>query len=146
MTFSTNAGSTTRGCLQSRRTAEAGQRQSIRTTQKPCRSTGSRASRAVRRRIYWRVDTDEIRSSEELYRILELDRDTPLTLARVADRVHPEDITSLNEQIAQARRSGIAFDTEMRLKVPDGTFKYLRMTAYGARAREGELEYVGAGT
>jgi signal transduction histidine kinase len=94
--------------------------------------------------FYWRVDTDEIRSSEELYRILELDRDKPLTLARIADRVHPEDIAALNEQVAQARRSGVALDTELRLKASDGTFKYLRMAAYGVRAREGELEYVGA--
>ena len=94
--------------------------------------------------FYWRVDTDEIRSSDELYRILELDRDTPLTLSRIAVRVHPEDIASLNEQVAQARRSGVALETELRLKVGGGTFKYLRMTAYGARAREGELEYVGA--
>jgi PAS domain S-box-containing protein len=94
--------------------------------------------------FYWRVDTDEIRSSEELYRILELDPGAPLTLARLAERVHPEDIASLNEQVAQARRSGVALDTELRLKVGGGTFKYLRMTAYGARAREGELEYVGA--
>jgi PAS domain S-box-containing protein len=94
--------------------------------------------------FYWRVDTDELRSSEELCRILELDRDTPLTLKRIADRVHPEDSAALNEQIALARRSGIALDTEVRLKLSDDTFKCLRMTAYGARALEGELEYVGA--
>jgi PAS domain S-box-containing protein len=94
--------------------------------------------------FYWRVDTDEIRSSEELYRILELDRDTPLTFARLAAQVHPEDIASLNEQVAQARNRGVALDTEVRLKVAGGAVKYLRMTADGALTRDGELEYVGA--
>ena len=94
--------------------------------------------------FYWHVDTDEIRSSEEIHRILELGLDTPLTMARLADRVHPEDVASLNERVLQARHRGAALDTEVRVKVTDGTFKYLRMTAYGAQTREGELEYVGA--
>src|SRR5712692_8414987 len=40
----------------------------------------------------WRVETDEIEFSEQLYRIFELDPDVPVTLERIGSRVHPEDI------------------------------------------------------
>jgi PAS domain S-box-containing protein len=93
--------------------------------------------------FYWRVETDEIRSSEQVYRILELDRDVPLTLTRIVSRVHPEDVTALTERVAQARASGVDLDYEMRLKTSKGASKYLRMTAYGTRGRDGDLEYVG---
>jgi len=94
--------------------------------------------------FYWRADTDEIRSSEELYRILEFEQGSPVTLGRIAGRVHPEDIPLLNEKVARARAGGSDLDYEMRLRMADASFKYLRMTAYGTRDRDGGLEYVGA--
>ena len=38
----------------------------------------------------WRLDTDEITFSEQLYRIFEFDRDVAVTLGRMGGRVHPE--------------------------------------------------------
>ena len=43
----------------------------------------------------WRVATDEITWSEQLYRIYELRSGVPVTLDLIRGRVHPEDITLL---------------------------------------------------
>jgi PAS domain S-box-containing protein len=92
----------------------------------------------------WRLDTDEITFSEQLYRIFEFDQDSPVTLAQIGSRVRPEDIPLLSEKIDLARRGIINHDYEIRLQMPDGKIKYLRTSAYGARDRHGRPEYIGA--
>jgi PAS domain S-box-containing protein len=92
----------------------------------------------------WRLDTDEITFSEQLYRIFEFDQESPLTLAQIGSRVHPEDIPLLSEKIDLARRGFTNHDYEIRLQMPDGKIKYLRTSAYGARDRHGRPEYIGA--
>ena len=44
----------------------------------------------------WRVATDEITWSEQLYRIFEFDQGVPVTLELIGTRVHPEDIPLLS--------------------------------------------------
>src|SRR6266852_1787812 len=44
----------------------------------------------------WRLDTDEITFSEQLYRIFEFDQDSPVTLAQIGSRVHTEDTPLLS--------------------------------------------------
>src|SRR5467141_3149662 len=92
----------------------------------------------------WRVDTDEITWSEELYRIFEFDRDAPVTLELIGSRVHPEDIPLLSEKMDLARRNINDHDYAIRLRMPDGRVKYLRTKSYGIRDRDGRLEHVGA--
>jgi PAS domain S-box-containing protein len=53
--------------------------------------------------FFWRVDNDEVRFSAELYRLFEFEQDSPLTIERIAARVHPEDIPLLQEKIERAR-------------------------------------------
>src|SRR5260221_10593797 len=43
----------------------------------------------------WRLDTDEITFSEELYRIFEFDCDAAVMLEQIVGRVHPEDVPLL---------------------------------------------------
>jgi len=92
----------------------------------------------------WRLDTDEITFSEQVYRIFEFDQDSPVTLAQIASRQHPEDIPLLSEKIDLARRGITNHNYEIRLQMPDGRIKYLRTSAYGARDRHGRPEYIGA--
>src|SRR6267378_2733724 len=92
----------------------------------------------------WRLDTDEITFSEELYRIFEFDYDTPVTLEQIVGRVHPEDIPLLSEKMDLARRNINDHDYAIRLRMPDGRVKYLRTKSYGIRDRDGRLEHVGA--
>jgi C4-dicarboxylate-specific signal transduction histidine kinase len=92
----------------------------------------------------WRLDTDEITFSEELYRIFELDCDAPVMLEQIVGRVHPEDIPLLSEKMDLARRNINDHDYAIRLRMPDGRVKYLRTKSYGIRDRDGRLEHVGA--
>src|ERR1700720_4726511 len=54
----------------------------------------------------WRLDTDEITFSEQLYRTFEFDRDSPVTLERIRSRIHPEELPLLSEKIERARAAG----------------------------------------
>src|ERR1700681_2712882 len=92
----------------------------------------------------WRLDTDEITFSEELYRIFEFDYDAPVTFEQIVGRIHPEDVPLLSEKMDLARRNINDHDYAIRLRMPDGRVKYLRTKSYGIRDRDGRLEHVGA--
>src|SRR5216683_5156881 len=92
----------------------------------------------------WRVETDEIRFSEQLYRIFELDPDVPVTFERIGSRVHPEDIPLLTEKMDLARRDINDHEYGIRLRMPNGSIKYLRTKSYGIRDRDGRLDHIGA--
>lgn len=92
----------------------------------------------------WRVTTDEIRWSEQLYRIFEFDQGMPVTLELIGSRVHPGDIPLLHDMIERARGAGTDFEYEHRLQMPDQSIKYLHIVAHGTRDHDGRLEYIGA--
>jgi PAS domain S-box-containing protein len=92
----------------------------------------------------WRVDTDDVTFSEEAYRIFEFEKDAPVTLEQIAGRVHPEDIPLLSETVAAARSGGGDQDYEIRLRMLDGSVKYLHTISHGIRDREGRFECIGA--
>jgi PAS domain S-box-containing protein len=92
----------------------------------------------------WRLDTDEITFSEQLYRTFEFDRDAPVTLERIGSRVHSEDIPLLTDKIEAARSGSSVLSYEIRLRMPNGSVKYLRTIARGTRDRDGRPEIIGA--
>jgi signal transduction histidine kinase len=92
----------------------------------------------------WRVATDEITWSDQLYRIFEFDQGMPVTLELIGTRVHPEDLPLLHDMIERARCAGTDFEHEHRLLMPDQSIKYLHMVAHGTRDEDGRLEYIGA--
>ncbi|MGO9084823.1 MAG: PAS domain S-box protein [Candidatus Sulfotelmatobacter sp.] len=92
----------------------------------------------------WRVDRNEVTFSEEAYRIFEFEKDTPVTLERIGNRVHPEDIPLLTEKIQRAQGGDSDHDYEIRLQMPDGSVKFLHTISRGIRDREGRLEIIGA--
>ena len=92
----------------------------------------------------WRVATDEITWSEQLYRIFEFDQSVPVTLELISTRVHPEDIPLLNDAIERARGDGGDFEYELRLQIPDHSVKYLHIVTHATRDEDGQLEYIGA--
>ena len=92
----------------------------------------------------WRVTTDEITWSDQLYRIFEFDQGTPVTLGLIGTRVHPEDIPLLRDMIERARGAGEDFEYERRLQMPDQSIKYVHIVAHGTRDADGRLEYIGA--
>jgi signal transduction histidine kinase len=94
--------------------------------------------------FYWRVPTDEITWSEQLYRIFGFDRGALVTPELIGSRVHPEDIPLLHDTIERARGAGTDFECEYRLLMPDDSVKCLHMVAHGTRDEDGRLEYTGA--
>jgi PAS domain S-box-containing protein len=92
----------------------------------------------------WRVATDEITWSEQLYRIFEFDQGVPVTLELIGARVHPEDIPLFYEMIDRARSDGSDFEYERRLQMPDHSVKYLHVVAHATRDQDGQLVYIGA--
>jgi signal transduction histidine kinase len=92
----------------------------------------------------WKVATDEITWSEQLYRIFEFDQSVLVTLERMGTRVHPDDMPMLNDMIERARAAVSDFEYGHRLLMPDHSIKFLHLTAHGVRDNQGRLEYIGA--
>jgi len=94
----------------------------------------------------WRVATDEITWSEQLYRIYEFEIGAPVTLEMIRTRVHPEDVSLLEKMrmVDQARGRADAFEWQYRLMMPDRSIKYLHAVAHATRDRDDQLEYIAA--
>jgi PAS domain S-box-containing protein len=91
----------------------------------------------------WRVPTDEVIWSEQLYRIFQIDRDAQVTFELIGTRIHPEDLSLFQEHVERSRRDGSNMQLEFRLQMPDGAVKYVHVVAH-TRGDHGELEYIGA--
>jgi PAS domain S-box-containing protein len=92
----------------------------------------------------WRVATDEITWSEQLYRIYELQSSVPVTLELIRTRVHPDDLTLYEKMVEEARNSGNDFEWQYRLLMPDHSIKYMHALAQATRDQNGQLEYIAA--
>ena len=92
----------------------------------------------------WRIATDEITWSDQLYRIYELDPGTTITLDVIRTRVHPEDLTLYEKMVEQARNGSDDFEWQYRLLMPDRSIKYLHAVAHLIGDGNGELEYIAA--
>jgi len=91
----------------------------------------------------WRVPTDEITWSEQLYRIFQIERDVRVTFELIGTRIHPEDLSVFQEHIERSRRDRSDVQLEFRLRMPDGAVKYVHVAAH-IRGDHGQLEYIGA--
>jgi C4-dicarboxylate-specific signal transduction histidine kinase len=94
--------------------------------------------------FFWGTATAEIRASEQVHHIFDLDPALPLTLDLMETRVHPDDLPLFHERIEQARSALSDIDFEPRLQIPDGSVKYVNVMAHGIREHAGQLEYIGA--
>ena len=94
--------------------------------------------------LSWRVPSDEIVWSEQVYQIFEFEQGSPVTLERIATRVHPEDVPLLFDMIGRARNSSSSFEYEHRLLMPDRSVKFVHLVAHATWDRDDGLEYVGA--
>jgi len=103
---------------------------------------GQRLSRAGT--FSWRVETGEIRWSEELYRIFDFAPDLTVTLELIGSRVHLEDLPMLGEMIDRAKRGDNHFEYEHRIVMPGGSTKYIHLIGHAVRDAEGHVEYFGA--
>jgi signal transduction histidine kinase len=92
----------------------------------------------------WKVATDEITWSEQLYRIYEMELGVPVTIDVLRDRAHPEDLILLQQIFQQARDGTNDLEWQYRLVMPDRSIKYLHAVAHATSTRDGQPEYIAA--
>jgi PAS domain S-box-containing protein len=92
----------------------------------------------------WQVDTDELSFSEELNRMFEFEPNTDPTFDQLGARVHPDDLPLLAHNQALVRAGLDNPEYEIRLRMPDGRVKWMRVFARVSRRKDGRLECLGA--
>jgi PAS domain S-box-containing protein len=92
----------------------------------------------------WRVETDQLTFSEELRRIFEFEPTGVVTIERIRARVHPEDHPLLVAKMERARAGRENPEYELRLRLPDGRLRHLRVFGRLIRDEDGRLECLGA--
>ena len=94
--------------------------------------------------FFWHAATVEITASEQVYQIFDLDPMLPLTLEVMATRIHPDDLPLFHAGVEQTRSALSHGDFESRLRMPDGSVKYVHIILQGIEDNAGEREYIGA--
>lgn len=90
----------------------------------------------------WRVESEDMRWSNQLYRIFEFSPGTPISFKRIGSRVHPEDLFIIEDMMARASESrGLRYDA--RLLMPDGRVKHLHLAGRATVNPAGGVEYIG---
>ncbi|MFZ0266443.1 PAS domain S-box protein [Caulobacter sp.] len=92
----------------------------------------------------WRLDTDELAFSNELRRIFEFAPQGEVTFEHIVERVHDEDQAFLADNMADVRSGLDKPEYEIRLKMPDGRIKYVRVFGRIFRHADGRSECLGA--
>ena len=86
---------------------------------------------------------DDHRWSDEAFRIFEFDPNTRITVQRVRDRVHPEDLPGFDSVIAQGM-TGEDVDFYFRIVTTQGTVKHVRGMARVMEQTAGRPLFIGA--
>ena len=92
----------------------------------------------------WNPSTGELLWSDETFRVFQCERTTTPTVDFVLSRVHPEDRDAVREHLDRASRSGEGFDLEHRLRMPDGSSKYVHVVTHPLNNASGNREFVGS--
>jgi PAS domain S-box-containing protein len=91
----------------------------------------------------WRVSSGEIFWSDETFRIFEFVPSSKVSMPMILERVHPQDMPSVEMAIGAASR-GEGIDLEHRLVMPDGRIKYLHVVGKAESGETGDIEVIGA--
>lgn len=92
----------------------------------------------------WQLDTDEFKFSAELRRLFEFAPEIRVTLDQIAERVHPDDLGLLAENVASIRAGFDNPEYDIRMLLPDGRIKHMRVLGRVFRQPDGRLECLGA--
>jgi signal transduction histidine kinase len=92
----------------------------------------------------WLTSTDEIKWSDQTYRIFEVPPATPVTFELIGTRIHPEDSAAFLALVERCRGGGEDFEFECRLALPSDSIRHLHVLAHASRERHGGVEYIGA--
>ncbi len=86
---------------------------------------------------------DDHNWSEEAYRIFEFDPATKVTVQRIRDIIHPDDLPSFDSVIARGL-SGVNVTFAFRIVTARGAVKHVRGVAHAIEPQEGRPMFVGA--
>lgn len=92
----------------------------------------------------WNVASGELFWSGESFRIFGYDASVKPTIQLALQRVHPEDLSMVQEAVDRASREGSSVDLEHRLLMLDGSIKHVRVIGHALDNRPGSSEIVGA--
>ncbi|WP_176477976.1 PAS domain S-box protein [Mesorhizobium sp. WSM3862] len=92
----------------------------------------------------WLVATGEIVWSDQLRRIFAFDTNELVTIDLIASRIHPDDLPLMSDFLQRAQRGDRDLDYQHRIRMSDGTVKYLHLIAHLAGDSPERLEYIGA--
>ena len=93
----------------------------------------------------WIPASGEIVWSSETFRIFDCDPAITPTVEIVLQRVHPDDRSLVQQLIDRASRTGLDWDLDHRLLMPDGSVKHLHVVAHAVKNdSRGEVSFVGA--
>ena len=92
----------------------------------------------------WSVVSGDFYWSEETYNIVESDRSAKPTMDLILQIVHPDDRGFVRHTLDEATRKKADFDIELRLLMPGGRVKHVRIV--GRAMKTGDLDFVGAVT
>lgn len=85
--------------------------------------------------------TNEIYWSEEVYRIFELDPETFVPTAKNYVRLfHEDDRPAIKHALKTCADNGMQLALDLRVVLPDGTFKFVNVHAYYQYRESGEIE------
>jgi len=82
--------------------------------------------------------------SEEVYRIYGFDRTSELSLERIFQNIHPDDVDTVRDLAARMSAKNEDFDLEHRIVMPDGSIKNLRIVVHAVVGEAGGRKFIGA--
>ncbi len=91
----------------------------------------------------WNPLTGDIVWSDETFRIFEFAPSSKVSLPMILQRVHSQDMPSVEMAMAAATRAE-GIDLECRLLMPDGKIKYLHVVGKAESGETGDIEVIGA--
>jgi PAS domain S-box-containing protein len=94
----------------------------------------------------WKPDDGELVWSDETYRIFEYGSTVKPTVDAALRRIHPEDRALVRQVIDSASQTGVDFEHEYRLLLPDGRVKHVHAIAHAIQNASGNREFIGAMT
>jgi predicted ATPase/signal transduction histidine kinase/GAF domain-containing protein len=92
----------------------------------------------------WNTATGDLFWSRETYRIFEFRSDVAPTLPMIVDVVHPDDRARFVHEVEMFGRDRTDFEHEYRLKLQDGSIKYVYAVGRAAVRGFPNLDFIGA--
>jgi PAS domain S-box-containing protein len=94
----------------------------------------------------WNVITGELLWSDETFRIFGYDRTLTPTIQTALERIHPENVERVKQMMSSVSQQGGDVDAEIRLRMPDGSAKTVRLRGRVLDASSDSPSFIGAVT